>query len=197
MKLLDSSNYENIIAYMQSNESQDLTVSGLTEHEQQLCIRWNEAWTLIRNYHSTSDAAAILMKRFPISRATAFRDCANAMSLFGDLNKSNKEGIKHLSTEMIKDGAKIHRAMNDGDGLIKAGVAIAKVNGVNVTDPDLPDFKKLEPHTFNIVLDDLATRAIHYLISTGRIDLTLVSEAMQIVAEDVEFTEVKKIGDGV
>ena len=191
-KLLKDTHYEHIIAFLKD----ELAESELSEHERKMCIRWNEAWTLIRNYHTTNDAAAILMKRHEVSRATAFRDCANATALFGDLNASSKEGIKHLSTEMIKDGAKIHRAMNDGDGLIKAGVAIAKVNGVNVTDPDLPDFTKLQPHTYTIGLDELTVKAILYLIKAGRIDLTMVSEAMQIVAEDVEFTEFKKLENG-
>lgn len=192
-KLLKTTQYENIMAYLLDEKAK----SDLTEHEQEMCDRWMEAWTLQRNYHTINDAAAIIMKRFGVSRATAFRDCANATALFGDLNASTKDGIKHLSTEMIKDGAKIHRAMNDGDGLIKAGVAIAKVNGVNVRDPDLPDFAKLQPHTYNIGLDELTIKAIHHLITSGRIDLSLIAQAMQEMAEDVEFVEVKSIGDGV
>jgi hypothetical protein len=189
MRLLGKSDsYENIILFMTGEKEEH----ELTEHEQARVHRLNEAWTLLSNFHSTSDAVAILRKRNPkLSRATAYRDCADAISLFGDISRSTKEGIKHLSTEIVKYGLSIARAQKDADTIIKGGLAIARINGVNVNDPDLPDFSKLEPHTYNVVLDDLTQKAILLLIRTGRIDLNMIAQAMQEVAEDVEYTEVK------
>ena len=190
MKLVGkTSSYQNVMAFM----TDELAESELTDHEKQLVTRWNEAWTLIRNYNTTADAVAIMMKRFPgLSRASAYRDCSNAISLFGDISKSTKEGIKHLATEMIRDGGNVARAKNNEDGMIKAGIAIARVNGVNVTDPDLPDFSKLEPNTYEFKLDPLTEKAIMHLIKSGRIDLTMIVEAMQEIAETVEFEEIKR-----
>jgi len=195
MKVLGkTSNYENVIAFMKDEKAE----VDLTDHEKQLVIRWNEAFTLMRNYHTTADAVAILMKRFPgLSRATAYRDCANAISLFGDISKSSKEGIRHLSTEMIKDSAIIARAKNNEDGLRKAGEAMAKVNGVNLNDADEFDWSELEPHTYELALDDQMLKALRSLIKAGKIDLTMVVEAMSAQAEDVEFEEViKQLPDG-
>jgi hypothetical protein len=193
MKLLGkSSTYEHIAAFMRD----ELAETDLTPHEQLLVQRWNEAWTLMRSGKSMADAAAILMKRFtvddkPLSRATAYRDCSNAISLFGDIAQSTKDGIKHLTTEMIRDAHVIARAKNNEDGMIKAALAIAKINGVNTTDPDLPDFSKLEPNTYVFELDPLAARAIEHLIRTGRIELSLITDAMNELAETVDFVEVK------
>lgn len=193
MKLLGkTTTYEHIAAYMRD----ELAETDLSVHEQLLVQRWNEAWTLMRSGKSMADASAILMKRFsvdgkPLSRATAYRDCSNAISLFGDIAQSTKDGIKHLTTELVRDAAVIARAKNNEDGMMKAALAIAKINGVNTTDPDLPDFSKLEPNTYVFQLDPLTVKAIEHLIRTGRIELSMLTDAMNELAETVEFVEVK------
>jgi hypothetical protein len=190
MKLLGkTSNYERIVAFMTDR----LAESELTEHERNLINRWNEAYTLLRNYNSTADAAAILMKRFPgLSRATAYRDCSNAINLFGDISKSSKDGIKHLTTEMVKDAAVIARSMGSPNAIIKAALAIAKINGVNVTDPDLPDFEKIEPHTYEINLPQPVLKAIMAMIGAGKIDLSEMVNKMALEADEAVILEETK-----
>lgn len=194
MKLLGKSpQYASIVAYLHDEKAE----TDLTDHEKALLNRWNEAFTLMRNYKSSADTAAILMKRFPgLSRATAYRDISNAIAMFGNITESTKEGIKHLSTEMVRDAFVIAKAKNNEDAMIKAAVAIAKINGVNITDPDLPDFSKLEPHTYQQILDPVTAKAFQLLIKTGRIDFNMLVEAMQEVAEDaVIIEETKQLPD--
>jgi len=188
MKLLGSvSKYEKIVAYMSNPDAQ---VTDLTEHEQYMLQRWTSAYTMQRAYKSIPDTAAILMKLYPgLSRATAFRDCRDSISLFGDISKSTKEGIRNLAMEMVKDGAAIHKAKQDGDGLIKAGNTLAKVGGVNITDPDLPDFTKLEPHQYVLGLPDQLVNLLIEMGKTGRIDLTQVVNNMGNFAEEAQEVE--------
>src|SRR5690554_846482 len=121
------SQYDKIVAYLKNPDSDS---SELTAKEQEMLNRWDEAFTLLRNYNSTADAAAILMKRFPgLSRATAYRDCASAISLFGDISQSKKEGIKHLTTEIARDAIAIARIKNNEDGMLKGAKVIADING--------------------------------------------------------------------
>ncbi|MGY4385649.1 hypothetical protein ACVWYN_002695 [Pedobacter sp. UYP24] len=183
MKLLGKmSSYERIVAYYKDPEGD---VSTLTEHEQIMLSRWNEAFTLQRNYTSTSDSAAILMKRFPgISRATAYRDCSHAISLFGDISKATKDGIKHLATEIVRDGIGIARMKNNEDAMIKGGVAIAKINGVNLVDPDLPRFDLLQQNTYEVNLPPAAVSLLEAMIKGGSIDLTQMVDAMGTHAEE-------------
>lgn len=190
MKVLgDNSKYANVIAFMKDEKAE----SDLSDHEKQLVTRWNEAFTLLRNYNSTSDAVAILMKRFPgLSRATAYRDCANAVSLFGDINKSSKEGIRHLATELIKDSAIIARAKNNEDGLRKAGESMAKVNGVNLADPDQFDWSQVEPHTYELGVDDKTLKALRIMLQGGKIDLSNIVDAMNNMAEEIPYTDAGK-----
>jgi hypothetical protein len=169
----------------------------LTEHEKELVKRWQEAFSILRN-RTTSDAAAILMKRFPgLSRASAYRDCTNAINLFGDISKSNKEGIRHLSTEMIREAYAIAKGKNNEDAMIKAAVAIAKVNGVNIIDPETFNWEELEPHTFVLGISDRMVKAFEAMISGGKIDLSKVVSAMGAQAEDAVFIEEpKQLPDG-
>lgn len=188
-KLGKKTSYDNIIAFLKDENAE----VDLTDHEKLMLTRWNEAFSLMRNYSSTSDAAAILMKRFPgLSRATAYRDCSHAVSLFGDIAKSTKEGIRHLATEIIRDAIAIARAKNNEDGMIKGGVAIAKVNGVNLTEAETFKWDELEPHTYELALDPDIVRAMRSMIKGGKIDLSPVTDVMNSQAEDVDFEEVKK-----
>lgn len=181
------SHYERILAYLKDPDGTD---DDLTDKEKEMVTRWMEAFTLQRNYTSASDAAAILMKRFPnISRATAFRDCSAALSLFGDLNKATKEGIRHLATEITKDAINIARVKNNEDAMMKGAKNIAQINGVNLTDPDMPDFNDLEPHTYNITLPPAALQVIMGMVKGGRVDLTDMVKQMQNIAEDAQIID--------
>lgn len=194
MKLLGKiSQYEKIIAFMRDPTGDE---SGLTNHDKEVISRWNEAWTLIRNYHSTADAAAILMKRFPgLSRATAYRDCSDAISLFGDISKSTKEGIRHLTTEMVRDSVNIARLKDNEDGIRQGAVAIAKINGVNDNDPDLPDLSLLEPNTYEFALPDNVMQLLQTMVGGGRIDLTEMMNAMSNSAEDATIVNDQEAKD--
>src|SRR5690606_34850619 len=144
--------YDKIIAYLKDPEANE---DMLTLNERAMLDRRMEAFTLIRNYSSHADAAAILMKRFPgISRAAAYRDCADAVSMFGDISKATKEGIRHLASEIVRDAIQIARIKNNEDAMMKGARALSDINGVNSTDPEMPDFAALEPHTYVLGLPD-------------------------------------------
>ena len=182
-----SSHYEKILAYLKDPDGE---ITELSLKEQEMITRWMEAFTLQRNYNTPSDAAAILMKRFPgLSRPTAFRDCAAALALFGDLNKSTKEGIRFLATEITKDAINIARIKNNEDGMMKGAKNIAQINGVNLNDPDMPDFDQLEPNTYHINLPPAALQVVMGMIKGGKVDLGSMVTKMQDTAEDAQIIE--------
>ena len=180
MKLIGKvSQYEKIVAFMKDPEGDE---TGLTEHDKETITRWMEAFTFLRNYNSSADASALMMKRFPeISRATAYRDLATALSLFGDISKSTKEGIRHLASEIVKDAIDMARNNNDYDAMMRGGNSLAKINGVNILDPDAIDFAALAPHNFQIVLPDGVLDFLKSMIKTGRVDF---SDMINHIAED-------------
>lgn len=178
------SSYDRIIAYL---KDPDANIDQLTDNERKMLERRMEAWTLIRNYSSHADAAAILMKRFPgISRATAYRDCADAVSMFGDISRATKEGIRHLSSEIARDAINIARIKNNEDAMLKGAKALADINGVNTIDPDVPDFSALEPHVYELALPPEFVNAFQNLISGGRVDFSSFVNSIDF-AEDAEI----------
>lgn len=196
MKLLGkTSHFERIQAFMRDR----LAESELTEHERLLINRWNEAFTLIRNYNSTADAVALLMKRFPgLSRAQAYRDCSNSVSLYGDIAKSTKDGIRHLSTEIMKDAISMARDANDYAEMRLGAKDMASINGVNLTDSEMFKFDELEPNTYEVTLDPMSMTALQVLIKGGHIDLGTMVSNMGDRAEDAQIVEdeTKELGNG-
>lgn len=181
------SKYDKIVSYM---TNADAELSDLSDKEKEMLDRWQESYTMQRKYVSISDVVAILMKRYPgLSRATAFRDCKDAMNLFGDIQKAKKDAMRNLALEMVRDGARIANAEKDSAGLIKAGLAIARIAGVNVTDPDLPDFEKLEPHQYVLGLPPQLIKLLENMGKTGKIDLTQVVDNMAGFAEEAQEVE--------
>lgn len=188
MKLIGkASQYEKILAHMRDPES---TGSALSDHDIYTLDRWTVAHSLIGNYTNTADAVAILMKRFPgTSRATAYRDCSNAISLFGDISKSTKEGIRHLCTQIALDGVAIAKAKNNEDGLFKGANTISKINGVNLTDPDLIDWSLVESNTYEFGLPQDYLDAFKTIVAGGVVDLAEMVNRMGNSAEEATIID--------
>lgn len=193
MKLIGKvTSYDKIIAYLKDPEAGK---GALTEHECKMLDRRLEAWTLIRNYSSHADAAAILMKRYPgISRATAYRDCADAISMFGDISRAAKEGIRHLSSEITLDAINIARIKNNEDAMLRGAKVLTEIHGVNKVDPEMPDFASWKDHTYVLGMPAPFIKAFEKMISGGVIDLTSVVNNADF-AEDAVIVSEEEDGD--
>jgi hypothetical protein len=64
----------------------------LTENQNALKDRWLAAFTLRQNFHSREQCVNVIMEKFDISRAQAYRDIKNAERLFGNVMKAEREG---------------------------------------------------------------------------------------------------------
>lgn len=187
-----NTSYERILAHMR----EELAESDLSDFEKYKLTRLHEAFTFLRQWKTTQDAVALLLKRFPgISKATAYRDCADAISLFGDISKSTKEGIRHLSTELLREAAVLAKAKNDPEAMIKAALAMAKVNGVNITDPDAFNWAALEPHIYKYAVDPITLAAMRQMVNGGKVDLGGIVEAMNANAEEAVIIDDKESPD--
>lgn len=73
--------------------------SRLTADDKLRKEQMEAAHGLLVNYHSMEQAVPLLVGRFSISRATAYRRCTDAIRLFGDVTRSYKDGIRHILYE--------------------------------------------------------------------------------------------------
>lgn len=180
------SSYDSIVAYLKDPTGE----SQLTEKEREMLDRWMEAFTLVRNYSSYADAAAILMKRYPgMSRSTAFRACSQAESVFGDISKTRRDGIRFFASEVVRDAIQIARVKNNEAAMISGARALVEVTGANQEDPDMPDWNMLEPHTYEIALPEQYVAVLQQIASAGKIDLGELVNRASAVAEDAKVIE--------
>jgi len=179
------SQYDKLLAYMKDRDADN---SSLSDHDRHILDRWLKAHSLCGT-HTLPDAVAILMKLYNISRPTAYRDCADATSMMGDITKSTKEGYRHISIEWIKEAKAIATAERDAKEIKSCGLALAKVAGVNTVDPDIIDWSLVEPNTYQFGLPKEYMDMFAKMVDSGVVELADIVNRMGDLAEDATIVE--------
>jgi uncharacterized protein YecA (UPF0149 family) len=119
----------------------------LTEEQEQIRYRWEQGFNYLVHHKSKEETVKFLIKRFKVSRATAYHDINDCMQIFGDLNKSSKEGLKHILTEMamkVFNYAEQERNLAEMNKAIKN---IKEIHGLGTDEEPVEDWKKYIPTT--------------------------------------------------
>lgn len=119
-KLIGDSNREVIEQYLVS----DPGTVVLNDVQQKLLQRWEYADELIRRFeHKREEISRLLMRKFNISRNTAYQDIVNAENLFASSTPLNKKyriqlRIEYLEMKIteIYEGIKLEAPTRDEDG---------------------------------------------------------------------------------
>lgn len=171
--------FENILAsYLDDSK---ITLSDL---EEEMKRRWMAAFTLLLNFKSREQTVKILQKQFPnISQATAYRDVNRAIALFGDVNKSHKEGWRYIIFEYNQ---KVFRKANKAENLEVMGKCLDRMIKLADLDKEESQFNpdKLRAQIYDITLHKSVEKAFMAMIKTGVVDLN------NYQAEDTEFEDV-------
>jgi len=140
------------------------------------------------------DQIAIVEKMetvFGVSRTQAYRDIQHTQFIFGSNKKANKEFKRHMAEQMALKTFNIAKDKNDAKAMASATRAYIEATGCNLNDPDIPDFEKLKPNIYPILLHKKADALLDQLIaSPGSIDLSNMKNI-----EYAEFEEVPKEDD--
>lgn len=111
----------------------------LTEQQKEMLTRMTFADEQLRSPLSDYDTASRIMKRFEVSRATAYRDIARSKRLFNLQNPFEKEYFRSVLLEM---GLRDHkRALAQGDMKSAAMIMrnLIKIGAIDQEDPQIPD----------------------------------------------------------
>lgn len=160
----------------------------LSDKEHELCSRWELAFALLCEHRNkkiavTKYISAQSTKGLELSVATAYRDFENAQNLFVPLKKYSKEFLRLILIESsirdvkecermlkksrnIKDWSEIMKAKD------KAELRIIKSAGLDVDDPNMPDFSKLALADININIDPQMKSMFTKLLKRGTVDVT-------------------------
>ena len=88
------STFDKLYAYYK-----DSTKYPLTPNQTEIKDRWLAAFALRQNFHSREQATNVLMEKYQISRAQAYRDLKNAERLFGNVMKADRDGTLSILSE--------------------------------------------------------------------------------------------------
>lgn len=125
---------------------------GLSETDKKKRSIIEAAWSLLVNYHSFEQSLPLLMSRFEISRATAYRMLNNATKLFGDVTQTNKQGLRHILYEYSMKVFQLAATQKPPD-LKQMNTAIknmAMLKGLHADDTSAFDAELLQAHTYLI-----------------------------------------------
>ena len=139
------------------------------------------AWALLVNYHSFEQSVPLLMSRFDLSRATAYRRLNEATKLFGDVTQTNKQGLRHILYEYSMKVFQLAASQKPPD-LKQMNTAIknmAMLKGLHAEDTSAFDAELLQAHTYMIQIAS----------GTGKDPLTLNVAEIQKLPE-TQYTEV-------
>jgi len=178
---ISDTHFENILAsYL---EEKQITLSPL---EEEMKKRWEAAFSCLLNFHSREQTVKVLMGQFGgISMATAYRDINRALSLFGDITKSRKEGWRYIIFEYNQ---KLFQMATKDKNLETMGKCLDRMIKLADLDKEESPFnlEKLQAQTYNISLPKAVEAAFKVMIAKGVIDFN------NYQVQDVPFEEIKE-----
>lgn len=186
-KIEDS--YSNIEKYYKNQ-------GKLTKREQELVERWESAWALSVAQRNVSVAqkkykALMLKKGFILSDNDVYRDFRYAKHLFAPIYTHTKDFLRYIITndamkrmESNSRKAKAIYATNktaEYERLMKLiqndAQILMKVNGLDASDPDMPDFSKVEMTQINVNIDANNSKLFAKILGQGAFDMNEISDA--------------------
>lgn len=174
------STFDRIYAYYK-----DPKKHPLTPKQEEKKDRWLAAFTLRQNFHSREQAANVMMEKYDISRAQAYRDLRNAERLFGNVMKADRDGSLAIMLEyshkflLMAVKAKDLKAVGKALELMGKYAEIDKEQGINFN----PD--KLEDKPDKLSMPKEVVQAIATHLKAGVVDFNEM-------AVDVDFEEVDR-----
>lgn len=110
-------------------------------------------------YLSEQNIRTFLIENFNISKSQAYRDIPRIISIIGSPVALSKEFQRRRANQMIQDGfnmvknAKTHLEVKRGDAMIKAGMAMGKVNRLEKDDVQNLPWDEILPQPYEITND--------------------------------------------
>ncbi|MCT4121464.1 hypothetical protein HZP71_02250 [Elizabethkingia anophelis] len=162
----------------------------LTPKEQSKKERLEKIWALrINNKYSSHQVIQIAIRDFkndkgdPISRATAYRDYAWSMAIFGDVDQANKAAEKMVVADaywtLYQKGVKT----GNDDLALRSLNSYERIMGFDKTE-SLADLLKYKSVDVTIKLSRKQSKALNNFYQLG------VTDFNDFDAEDVDYTEV-------
>lgn len=163
----------------------------LTPAEELVKERLIMAWSNLTKGYPNQAVTKMVAKRFDITLRQAQLDVKDAMMVFGDVKKADKQGRREVASEMALRLWR-HGVKNDDATAMEKGLTLyIKVHQLDKDNPEMPDFSKLESHLYAYVLDEASKKALEMITAQGgSINLSKIYDQMatevEVEAEDAD-----------
>ena len=174
------SSFDKIYAYYK-----DASKYPLTEKQTKIKNRWLAAFTLRLNFHSKEQAVNVLMEKYDVSRAQAYRYLKNGERLFGNVMKADRNGSLAILLEyshkyfLMAVKAKDLKAIGKALDLMGKYSEIDKENAINFNP------EKLDNKPIKMSINKEVGNAIINHLEKGTLDFNNLTV-------DIDFEEVKE-----
>jgi hypothetical protein len=160
----------------------------LTAPEIEIRDRAETAFSLLLNWRSREQAVKVLESQYDISKATAYRDINRALSLYGDITKSRKEGWRYIIFEYNQ---KLFQMSVKEKALDQMGKCLDRMIKLAQLDQEESTFnpEKFIAQTYELTVANSVKMFVEKSLKKGAVDLNdYVSEN----AEDTTYEDVDK-----
>ncbi|HAN19625.1 MAG: hypothetical protein A2X13_14705 [Bacteroidetes bacterium GWC2_33_15] len=171
----------------------------LSKKEKDVLERLDAAFTLLVNYNSNEQAIPLLMNRFTISRAQAYRDVRAARDLYGDINKTSKEADRIIALEWTIKTFQMAAKQRPPDlgNMNRAISNYVKLKALDREDPETFREEDLQQHNYYMILQingeshqlDLNAKGIE---KVPKKKMSQIINTLYNEIEDVEAVELLK-----
>ena len=160
----------------------------LSEFEMEMKKRIKTAFSSLLENPSRERAVSLLRQQFKISQATAYRDIAAAIKIFGDITKAGKEGMRYIIMEhnawlleQAKSEKNLEQVGRALDRMIKLADLDKEENKVNL--------EKLAAMDIEVRISKRSEKAVQDMLEKGVVDLN------NLEVQDIEFEEIPENGE--
>lgn len=162
----------------------------LSTKDQELKQRWEAAFSLLLSFHSREQTVKKLRGLFPgISLASAYRDVANALSLFGDIHKAKKEGWRYVIFEYNQTLMQMATKDKNLDIMGRCLDRMIKLADLDKEESNFnPD--KLKAMEITISMPPAVQNALKKLVNKGVVDFN------NFEVEDIDHEDIKPNEEG-
>jgi hypothetical protein len=156
----------------------------LSEKQEEIRMRWHAIYLKKLSRFSDHEIVSALMKEFNISQRTAYQDVNNSKRLFGVAGKSDRDLNRQIAEKMALETYQVAKEQRLPRDMAAATKAFIDASGVKDDLSDLPDFSKLEPSTFIVMLDPETKKLIEKLTSLPSVNLSSLFPTEDIAYEE-------------
>lgn len=156
----------------------------LTPNQEETKKRISTIHAMLLDAQGSLQIVQQIMITFNVSEATAWNDLRMARKLFGDVNKADKDGQRALLYEMTLETWRMAKQEGDIKGMNAAKSNLIKLGGHDRDDPDRPEFDKLVPNVYPIILPPGLEQLFIQILSKPSVD---ISGFFNQIATDAEL----------